>query len=227
MGVDIRLTLTYAFTNFLFLACGAVTLAISIIWNMDAVNNTTTGSVEQNIIFLMTPNMIGIAAGIVTIVAGVSSLPPLAMPTSRGTLHVHAWLVVFASLWLLVLGLIIWTLTLQEQNNIFTAYAHQTAQGSDAIFALQEKYNCCGFFNSTTPPFVISPNACPDAATAANKTGCIVPLQPFADLFLDRLFTTLFGFVGIGTCTVLSGAMLATARSTEARYIRIAEKGYS
>jgi hypothetical protein len=63
----------------------------------------------------------------------------LAMPTSRGTLHVHAWLVVFASLWLLVLGLIIWTLTLQEKNNIFAAYSQQTSAGSDAIFALQEK----------------------------------------------------------------------------------------
>lgn len=41
----------------------------------------------------------------------------------------------------------------------------------------------------------------------------------------DSLFTTLFGFVGIGTCAVLASAMLLKARSTEARYIRIAEKG--
>jgi hypothetical protein len=40
-----------------------------------------------------------------------------------------------------------------------------------------------------------------------------------------RLFSTLFGFVGIGTCAILSSAMLLKARTTEARYVRIAEKG--
>jgi hypothetical protein len=40
-----------------------------------------------------------------------------------------------------------------------------------------------------------------------------------------RLFTTLFGFVGIGTCAILASAMLVRARATEARYVRIAEKG--
>jgi len=225
MGVDRRLTLLYGFTNLLFIGCGAVTVAISILWNMDATSGATTGHIEQNIIFLMLPNTFGVVAGIITVIAGVSSLPPLAMPTSRGMMHVHAWLVVIASLVLLILGLVIWTFTLQEKNNIFAAYSQQTAAQSSAISALQEQFNCCGFFNSTSPPFVTSPNACPDAATAANRTGCIVPLQPFADLFLDRLFTTLFGFVGIGTCTVLAGAMLVKARTTEARYIRIAEKG--
>ena len=72
---------------------------------------------------------------------------------------------------------------------------------------------------------------------AASRSGCVVYLQPYADLFLDRyppvyevivddrLFSTLFGFVGIGTCTILAIGMLAKARTTEARYIRIAEKG--
>lgn len=83
---------------------------------------------------------------------------------------------------------------------------------------------------------MISPNACPDTVVAATRKGCVISLQPYADLFLDRcvpclkfangrLFTTLFGFVGIGTCAILSGAMLLKARSTEARYVRIAEKG--
>jgi hypothetical protein len=52
-----------------------------------------------------------------------------------------------------------------------------------------------------------------------------VPLQPDADLFLDRIFTTLFGFVGIGMCAILAGAMMVKARGTEARYLRIEQKG--
>ena len=72
---------------------------------------------------------------------------------------------------------------------------------------------------------MISPNGCPNEVIAATRQGCVIPLQPYADLFLDSLFTTLFGFVGIGTCAILAGAMLLKARSTEARYVRIAEKG--
>ena len=42
MAVDTRLVLTYAFTNALFIACGAVTIAISIIWRNDAVKAPST-----------------------------------------------------------------------------------------------------------------------------------------------------------------------------------------
>lgn len=34
-----------------------------------------TGAVERNIIFMMTPTMFGLAAGILTVIAGLSSLP--------------------------------------------------------------------------------------------------------------------------------------------------------
>jgi len=224
MPVDKRLVLTYAFTNFLFIACGAVTVAISLIFKQHADLSPTDGNIEQHIIFLMTPTMVGLGAGVVTLVAGVSSFPPLIMSSSRKWLYIHGWLVVIASLGLLVLGLKIWTLTLDEKNNILDAW---TLTSPATLLAFEERFNCCGFFNSTSPSFVVSPIACPNDIIAATRTGCVIPLQPFADLFLDRLFTTLFGFVGIGTCAILAGAMLGTARMTEARYVRIAEKGIS
>jgi hypothetical protein len=87
MGVDRRLVMTYALTNLFFIASGAVTLAISLIWKNDALNNPSslpyplprliiaTGAVEQNIVFMMTPTLLGTVAGIVTLIAGVSSFP--------------------------------------------------------------------------------------------------------------------------------------------------------
>ena len=38
MGVDRRLNLTYAVTNLFFIAAGAVTVAVSVIWRDAAVN---------------------------------------------------------------------------------------------------------------------------------------------------------------------------------------------
>ena len=54
-----------------------------------------------------------------------------------------------------------------------------------------------------------------------SSTGFVAFLNPAN----GRLFSTLFGFVGIGTCSILSSAVLLKARTTEARYVRIAEKG--
>ena len=182
----------------------------------------------------MTPNTGGLAVGIITVVAGVMAIPrtflhiysldiiALIMPTSRRWLYAHGWVVTGACVALLVVGLKIWYITLDEKNNLLAAWVNTSP---NTIQAVEEKFNCCGFFNSTSPPFVISPNACPTIDIAATRTGCVLSLQPYADLFLDRLFTTLFGFVGIGTCAILAGAMLVNARTTEARYVRIAEKG--
>jgi hypothetical protein len=39
MAVDKRLVLTYAFTNTLFIAAGVITLVISLMWRMDALNS--------------------------------------------------------------------------------------------------------------------------------------------------------------------------------------------
>jgi hypothetical protein len=48
MGVDRRVVLTYALTNLFFIASGAVTLATSIIWKNDALNNPSTLPPQQN-----------------------------------------------------------------------------------------------------------------------------------------------------------------------------------
>jgi hypothetical protein len=39
MAVDKRLVLTFALTNALFIACGAITVAISVIWKNEAIND--------------------------------------------------------------------------------------------------------------------------------------------------------------------------------------------
>ena len=39
MGVDSRLVLTYGITNLLFIASGAVTIAVSVIWKNEALNS--------------------------------------------------------------------------------------------------------------------------------------------------------------------------------------------
>ena len=56
--------------------------------------------------------------------------------TTRGWLRVQAWAVFVASLVLLVVGLKIWTLTLDEKDNILAAY---TQTSPNTIEALEER----------------------------------------------------------------------------------------
>ena len=42
MGVDRRLNFTYALTNLFFIAAGAVTIAVSVIWRTAALNSPST-----------------------------------------------------------------------------------------------------------------------------------------------------------------------------------------
>lgn len=58
------------------------------------------------------------------------------MPTSRGWLYIHSWSVVVASIALLVVGLKIWTLTLEEKQNLLAAF---TQTNVNTIEALEER----------------------------------------------------------------------------------------
>jgi hypothetical protein len=100
---------------------------------------------------MMTPTMAGIAAGILTLFAGLCSVPgtsfnilysnnkALIVPTSRGWLRIHCFFVFVACVALLVVGLKIWTLTLYEKSNIFGAYSQTTETSPNMIEALQEQ----------------------------------------------------------------------------------------
>jgi hypothetical protein len=88
----------------------------------------------------MTPTMLGLGAGILTLIAGLASFVPILLPTSRRSLTIHSWLVFAASIALLVVGLKIWTLTLDEKNNILDVW---DLTNSDTIAALEERVPPC------------------------------------------------------------------------------------
>jgi hypothetical protein len=58
------------------------------------------------------------------------------------------------------------------------------------------QFECCGYFNSTSPAFVTTPEFCPSPAAAALMRGCAGPLSSFINELLDNIFTAVFGVVG-------------------------------
>src|SRR6266536_1884357 len=89
--------------------------------------------------------------------------------------------------------------------------------------ANKNQLNCCGYLNSTSPPFVFD-NVCPNAQVAAAMVGCVKPFSTYANNFLDTIFTGAFGIVGIDAFLILTIAMLLKDRKEKERYRHIDEK---
>ena len=79
------------------------------------------------------------------------------------------------------------------------------------------QFNCCGYLNSTSPPFQTD-TACPTALVAAQRSGCVSPFSSFANSYLDLIFTAVFGVVGVDMLLVLCAAMVLKVRKVRARY---------
>lgn len=86
-----------------------------------------------------------------------------------------------------------------------------------------KQFNCCGYFNSTSPPFALDAT-CPNALVAAARVGCVTPFSSFANNFLDLVFTGAFGIVGIDVALIMATAMLLKDRKEKERYRHIDEK---
>lgn len=54
--------------------------------------------------------------------------------------------------------------------------------------------------------------------------GCVTPITSFANVFLDNIFTALFGMVGIDVVFIMATACLLKERKERERFRHIDEK---
>ncbi|KAF9141305.1 hypothetical protein BG015_001322, partial [Linnemannia schmuckeri] len=82
---------------------------------------------------------------------------------------------------------------------------------------------CCGY-NDRDRASTVLQGAC--AASNANNIypGCEEKVSAFADSYLRKLYTSLFGFTLVNVVCFISTVILIQARNDEERYIRIGRK---
>lgn len=115
------------------------------------------------------------------------------MQTTRGWLKFHGYLTVICGIFTMVIGLDIWFGTLRSKEMLLDTW---NAQSPTTQSLLQEELSCCGYFNSTSPAFVID-GTCPNSIVAATMPGCSAAFVKLDGLFLDVIFTAAFGIVGM------------------------------
>ncbi|KAJ3566258.1 hypothetical protein NPX13_g7204 [Xylaria arbuscula] len=161
----------------------------------------------------------GIGNGIFTFVAFIATLPALAT-NSRSWLKVAICLVVVDALFTLIIGLDLWIFTLRIKETFSPLWSAQTPEVQSLM---QGAFNCCGYFNSTSPAFHTDAT-CPSPATAALMTGCATPVTRFSNTFVDNIFTAVFGVVGVDAVLIVAALCLLKERKEMERYRHIDEK---
>lgn len=145
------------------------------------------------------------------------SLPSVALSTNRLWLKITGWMIAATAHVTLILGVIIWISTLQTRANLGTTFAHHSPRSQSLI---QQKFQCCGYLNIPFTP----DSVCTSAFVAAQKVNCVGPFSNYANSFLDRIFTALFGLVGLDVALLLAVVVVLKSRAEKARYRHIDEK---
>lgn len=219
-----KILLTTVVADILFLASGAFQLGFALIVKRVMGEQATEGmQAARNLLYQRFPLQAGIVNAIMIFVTFALTLPGLVTP-ARGWLKLSGGLVTVCGLFSLCIGIYLWILTLRTKADFFQIWMRQEAPVQDLM---QTSFECCGYFNSTSPAFVTNP-ACPSPAAAALMIGCAAPITSFSNIFIDDIFTAVFGMVGIDAVFILSIACLLKDRKERERYRHIDEKtGYT
>lgn len=215
-----NILLTYIVMDILYVVSGGLLLIFALTTQAEIKGTPELATIARNLLLDECPLTGSIVNAVFIFVGFVVSLPAMVIPTTRGWLKFHGYFVTFCALFTMILGLTLWFETLKTRNNLFNIWNRQPAATQSL---LQESLVCCGYFNSTTPPFVVD-SVCPTAAIAATQIGCVTPFSSYSNSFLDLIFTAAFGIVGIDVALVLAIAMLLKDRKEKERYRGIDEK---
>jgi len=220
MGRD-SVLLTYVGVDILFVVGGVALLVFALTTQNADTQTSTIENVKFNLLFLQEMSSTAVIGNAVLVfVTFVASIPAIVIPTIRGWLKLHGYLAVVCALYTMILGLTIWFETLKQRKNLGDLWAQQPATTQSL---LQQSLKCCGYANSTSPPFVVD-NVCTNSLVAVNLGGCVSPFSTFANNYLDVVFTAAFGIVGIDVLLILSTAILLKDRKEKERYRHIDEK---
>jgi len=205
--------------DILLVAAGAVSLALSIVWR------------APNILMNMVLSSADLTAGTVL---GVALLVTFAI--SIGAIiqrnHVTIGLVILNyallldALGILVIGTFVWMFTLKERDNFHKLWLEATPASR---IALQDQFKCCGYFNGSDiaevgGSFCHSQQFISNLAANVTSNFCVSPVTNFADVTLNNIFTTVYGFMAIVLCLLLASLCVIKKRQEDDRFKKIDAK---
>lgn len=131
------------------------------------------------------------------------------------------WALLIDGIVVIVVGSLLWFLTLQKRKDfekIFLALA------APQRVAVQDKLQCCGYFGVSDAE--IGGNFCSNVTfvqTTVNETSnfCVDPITAYADSSLNMAFTTVYSFMAIIICLLLASLCVIKKREEDERFKKI------
>ncbi|PVH86748.1 tetraspanin [Cadophora sp. DSE1049] len=212
--------LTYMAMDAAFVISGGLLIIFALVTKAEIASGPSADKVARDLLFDMCPLNAAIGNAVMVFVTFLLTVPAIVMPMTRGWLKLSGYMMVVCAFFTMVIGLDIWFETLKTRENLFVIWKKQP---STTQSLLQQEFLCCGYLNSTSPPFVVD-TTCPNALVAAAQGGCVAPLASYANNFLDVIFTGAFGIVGVDVALIIMTAILLKDRKEKERYRHIDEK---
>jgi len=234
----IALSLYIIFATFIF-AAGAVMCSLSLMWlfpyatetytgmSISVVPTTApiTGSLTKtkiteavsylNLVLTSTDITLALVLGVICCATFFAALPAYMTHSTTGLINLTFLLPIEA------LGMVggtgfIWYRTLQERMNFWNVWQKG---GVDVQIAIQEKWQCCGYWDATNAPF---DSQCTKAVPA--MPACVDPFQEYGDSLLSSTTTFLFIVAAVMGFWILVNLCLIAERNLTRRFKLIDEK---
>ncbi|KAF9257800.1 tetraspanin [Marasmius fiardii PR-910] len=213
----------WTFLDVCLLAAGAVSIALSFVWRkQDILMNMVLSKADLNA---------GLALGILLLITFFFSVGAIVQRNHVTIgLVILNYLLIFCAIGIVIIGTFVWVFTLRERDNFHKIYSEVP---STTRAFIQDKFSCCGYFNGSDlveastfcNPTQISFISALDPSDVNNsKFFCVTPVTKFADVTLNNIFTTVYGFMAIVLGLLLASLCVINMRKEEERFKRIDAK---
>jgi len=210
---------SWAFIDFLLLAAGGMSIALSIVWRAPSILMNMAISNE----FLTAGMILGI-------MLCTTFLVSLGAVVQRNHVTVGFvvlnWFLIVDAVAVVVVGSMIWFFSLRQRNEFHTKWI---ALSSNDRITLQDQFHCCGYFNATDNPeiggsFCVSQDFANSLSVNTTSNFCVTPVTLFTDYTLENTFTTIYGFMAVILSLLVASLCVIKKREEEERFKRIDAK---
>jgi len=209
----------YGFFTLGIAVAGIISILFSILWRRDELLlNMTLSNADLTA---------GLVMGIVLLITSFLSVGAIIQRNhvTMGLIVLN-WVLIADAVIVLVIGSFVWFYTLRERSEFHVKWAE--LQSSQRI-AIQDQFQCCGYFTASDL-VEIGGNFCQNStfANALNTTVssnfCVTPVTAFADVSLNHVFSTTYGFMAGIIGLFLSSLCVIKVRQEFERFRRIDAK---
>jgi len=210
---------SWAFIDFLLLAAGGMSIALSIVWRAPSILMNLALDNE----FLTAGMILGIALCTTFLVS-------LGAVVQRNHITIGFvilnWFLIVDAIMVLAVGSLIWFFSLRQRSEFHTRWIALSDQDK---LTLQDQFHCCGYFNATDNQviggqFCVSQDFANSLAVNVTSNFCVTPVTLFTDYTLENTFTTIYGYMAVVLSLLVASLCVIKKREEEERFKKIDAK---